>query len=227
MKDYQRDFIKFVIETDALRFGEFTLKSGRISPHFFNSAQFRTGESISRLAGYYAQHLVSSFGRECQTVFGPAYKGIPLAVSTAIVLAEKHQYPIGYTFNRKETKEHGDGGDMVGTALKPGMPLVIVEDVITAGTTLREVVPVLREKYQVAIKGVIISLDRCERGNDGGSSAKEEAERELHLSILPLVTIYEVIEYLESSASPDLAKFVPAMREYLGKYGSADSKKER
>lgn len=221
MKDYQREFINFTIETDALRFGEFTLKSGRVSPHFFNSAQFKTGTSISRLAGFYAEHIVASLGRDCQSVFGPAYKGIPLAVSTAMVLAERHDYPIGYTFNRKEAKTHGDGGDMVGTTLTPGMPIVIVEDVITAGTTLREVVPVLREKYRVDIRGVIISLDRCERGSDGGCSAREEAERELGITVYPLITIHEIIEHLENGMpGAELKSYVPHIRDYLKQYGT-------
>jgi len=221
MKDYQRAFINFLIETGALRFGEFTLKSGRTSPHFFNSAQFNSGSSLATLAGFYAQHLIASLGRDCRTVFGPAYKGIPLAVATAIHLAEHHHYPIGYTFNRKEAKAHGDGGIMVGQPLQEGLPLVIVEDVITAGTTLKEIVPLLRDQYRVDIRGVIISLDRCEKGGDSGCSARTEAERELNITVLPLVTIHDVIEHIESAPElQSLRTHIPAIREYLKTYGA-------
>lgn len=220
MKDYQRAFIDFLIESQALRFGEFTLKSGRISPHFFNSAQFNSGKSISILSNFYAQHIIESLGRECKTVFGPAYKGIPLAVATAMTLAERFDYPIGYTFNRKEAKDHGDGGTLVGAPLSAGLPVVIVEDVITAGTTLKEIVPLLRNQYQVSIKGVIISLDRCERGADKSCSAKEEAARELAIEIFPLVSIRDVITHIEST--PQLAHLkthLPAVQNYLETYG--------
>lgn len=221
MKEYQREFINFLIDSEALRFGEFTLKSGRVSPHFFNSAQFNSGTSIARLASFYAQHLIESLGKECKTIFGPAYKGIPLAVATAISLAEHYQYPIGYTFNRKEAKGHGDGGVMVGSALTAGLPLVIVEDVITAGTTLKEIVPLLREHHKVDIRGVIISLDRGERGTDSTCSAKEEVERNLGIKVFPLVTIHQVIEQIESASElTHLRTHLPATRAYLESYGS-------
>jgi orotate phosphoribosyltransferase len=221
MKEYQRSFINFLIRSEALRFGEFTLKSGRVSPHFFNSAQFNSGGSISTLAGFYAQHLLTSIGQDCKTIFGPAYKGIPLAVATAINLAEHHKCSIGYTFNRKEAKAHGDGGVMVGTPLEAGMPLVIVEDVITAGTTLKEIVPLLREQYRVEIRGVIIALDRCERGADSGCSAKAEAERDLNIRVFPLVTIHDVIEHIETAEElAPLRQYMPATKAYLEAYGS-------
>lgn len=221
MKDYQRAFIRFLIESEALCFGEFTLKSGRISPYFFNSARFNSGKSIDMLSHFYAQHIVESVGKECASVFGPAYKGIPLAVATAMTLSSKFDYPIGYTFNRKEAKDHGDKGELVGHGLKTGDSIVIVEDVITAGTTLKEVVPQLRDRYQVEIKGVIISLDRCERGGDSTCSAKEEAARDLNLNIFPLVTTHEVIRYLEEEEkSSDLQKHIPLMNQYLKTYGA-------
>ena len=224
MKEYQREFIDFMIESEALRFGEFKLKSGRTSPHFFNSAQFNDGKRIAKLADFYAQHIIESIGRKCKSVFGPAYKGIPLATSTALTLAEKYHYPIGYTFNRKEVKDHGDGGELVGTQLLPGMPIVIVEDVVTAGTTLKEIVPLIREKYQSDIKGVIISLDRCERGADSSCSAKDEAERDLGIKIFPLVTIYEIINHIEEeSMLSQYHPHIPSIRAYLKEYGTPPS----
>jgi orotate phosphoribosyltransferase len=221
MKEYQHKFIEFLIESEALCFGEFKLKSGRISPYFFNSAKFNTGERLAKLAKFYAEHLIETIGRECKSVFGPAYKGIPLAVATAIELSSKHQYSIGYTFNRKEAKDHGDRGELVGAQLNPKDSIVIVEDVITAGTTLKEVVPQLRERYQVDIKGVIIALDRTERGSDSTLSAKDEAARDLNIKIFPLVTTPQIISYLENlNTKNDLQQFVPRIREYLETHGA-------
>jgi orotate phosphoribosyltransferase len=219
MKQYQQDFISFLIKTEALKFGDFTLKSGRKSPYFFNSGSFNSGDSLTTLARFYAEHIVSQVPERCVSIFGPAYKGIPLAVSTAMVLADKFSYPVGYTFNRKEVKEHGDRGELVGRALNVGESIIIVEDVITAGTTLREVVPQLRDRYGVKIAAVCIALDRCERGAQGESSAKDEATKELGLTILPLVTSYQIIEYLEQNQGVSQAQYVPAMKEYLKQYG--------
>ena len=221
MKEYQSKFIEFLINSQALCFGEFTLKSGRISPYFFNSARFNSGKSISILANFYAQHVIESVGRDCKSVFGPAYKGIPLAVATAMSLYQNHDYKIGYTFNRKEAKEHGDRGELVGAALNPQDAIVIVEDVITAGTTLKEVVPQLRQRYQVDIRGVIIALDRCERGGDSSCSAKDEAAKELDLQIFPLVTTHHIISYIEqSNSNKELQQFLPKIRDYLAQYGA-------
>ena len=222
MKPYQQEFISFLIKCDALCFGEFKLKSGRLSPYFFNSAKFNSGESIGRLAEFYAEHIIQTLGKDCKSVFGPAYKGIPLAVATATALFQNHHYPIGYTFNRKEAKDHGDKGELVGAQLSANDQIVIVEDVITAGTTLKEVVPQLRERYQVNIRGVFISLDRCERGGDNSCSAKDEAARDLHLDIYPLVTTYQIIEYLEATTDrSDLKAYVPQIKKYLETYGAA------
>ena len=220
MKAYQRSFIQFLIQSDALCFGEFTLKSGRISPYFFNSARFNSGKSIETLSRFYAQHIIESVGRDCVSVFGPAYKGIPLAVATAMTLSSQFDYQIGYTFNRKEAKDHGDRGELVGYGLKEGDSIVIVEDVITAGTTLKEIVPQLRTLYKVNIRGVIISLDRCEHGGENSCSAKEEAARDLNLNIYPLVTTHDVIAYLEEQEETiELRKHIPVMKHYLKTYG--------
>ena len=221
MKEYQSSFIEFLIQSEALCFGEFTLKSGRVSPYFFNSARFNTGKSIATLSRFYSQHIIETIGNDCVSVFGPAYKGIPLAVATAMTLCSEFNYQIGYTFNRKEAKDHGDRGELVGLNLNKGDAIVIVEDVITAGTTLKEVVPQLRERYQVNIKGVIIALDRCERGGDSTCSAKDEAARDLGLNIYPLVTTHEIIAYIEKQESNHtLKKYLPLMKQYLETYGA-------
>jgi orotate phosphoribosyltransferase len=222
MKDYQSSFIEFLIHSEALCFGEFTLKSGRISPYFFNSARFNSGKSIATLSRFYSQHIIESIGNGCISIFGPAYKGIPLAVATAMTLCSEFNYQVGYTFNRKEAKDHGDRGELVGLGLNKDDAIVIVEDVITAGTTLKEVVPQLRERYQVDIKGVIISLDRCERGGDKSCSAKDEAARDLGLNIYPLITTHEIISYLEAQEKTHpLQKYTPLIEKYLETYGAA------
>jgi len=198
MKTHQ--VIDFLVQSQALKFGEFTLKSGRQAPYFINTGSFDNGEKISRLAHFYAQKLVSLGLHKADAVFGPAYKGIPLCVSTAMSLSQHFDTNIGFAFNRKEAKTRGEGGEFVGTPLKRGMKVVLVEDVVTAGTTLQEVVPVLRERLGVEIVGVVILVDRAERGK-GELSAVQEAEAELSIEIHPIVTIFDIISYLSSPNS--------------------------
>jgi orotate phosphoribosyltransferase len=192
--------IDFLVETKALKFGEFLLKSGRKAPYFINTGCFDDGEKICRLSDFYAAKIVELGLDDVDVVFGPAYKGIPLCVSTAMSLQRNFNKNIGFCFNRKEAKTRGEGGDFVGKPISKGMRVVLVEDVVTAGTTLQEMVPVLRDKVGVEIAGVIILVDRAEKGT-GTCSAVEEAERDLGIKVTAIVTIHDVISYLSSANS--------------------------
>jgi len=212
MQDYQRDFFDFVIASGALRFGEFTLKSGRASPYFFNSGLFNTGDAIARLGRYYAASIHNS-GVEFDMLFGPAYKGIPLAVSTAIALNDHHQINVPYAFNRKETKDHGEGGIIVGAALE-GRVLVI-DDVISAGTSVRQSVDIINHA-QANFAGVAIALDRQERGQ-GKTSAIQEVEKEFGVQVSNIVNLDSLKEYLIEK--PEKIKELERIREYQKNYG--------
>lgn len=197
LEKYQIEFINFLLSANVLQFGEFKLKSGRLAPYFINAANFNNGELISELGRFYADHIVSSNLGKIDNIFGPAYKGIPLAVTTCISLFKNHDIKCGYSFDRKETKLHGDGGKIVGMKLEKDMRLVIVEDVITAGTTLSEIVPALRNSAEVEIAAVVISVDREEKGSSNTSALKEIQDR-LGIKILPIVAISQIIDYLAS-----------------------------
>lgn len=192
--------IDFLVQSKVLRFGEFTLKSGRNAPYFINTGAFDDGEKIAHLSSFYAQRLIDLGLDTVDAIFGPAYKGIPLCVSTAMALAEKHGKNVGFSFNRKEVKSHGDGGGFVGKPLVPGMRVALVEDVVTAGSTLNEVVPLLRESVGVEIAGVVILVDRDERGS-GECSAVQEAEQRHSIKIHPILTIHDIISYLSGENS--------------------------
>ncbi len=194
MKTYQQDFLDFAIRQSVLRFGEFTLKSGRISPYFFNAGLFQTGSAISRLGKFYAQAIVDS-GLAFDMLFGPAYKGIPLAAATAIALYEHHGKDYPYAFNRKEAKDHGEGGTIVGAPLQ-GRVLVI-DDVMTAGTAIREAADIVAAQG-ASLAGVAISLDRQERGK-GKQSAVQEVEALYGIKVISIVGLQEVIDHVGSS----------------------------
>jgi orotate phosphoribosyltransferase len=196
---YKQDFITFMMGAGALKFGDFTLKSGRRSPYFINTGAFDTGDKIARLGFYYAARIKEAMDagdtpKDITTVFGPAYKGIPIAVATAAALAGEYGADIGYTFNRKEVKDHGEGGGFVGRAPQGGDRIIIVDDVITAGTAAREVVPLIRSAADVDISGLFISVDRMERGKgSGGRSAVEEVREEFGVPVYPIVTVKEIL----------------------------------
>ncbi|MDR2487440.1 MAG: orotate phosphoribosyltransferase [Clostridiales Family XIII bacterium] len=203
MTGYKTDFIHFLAEAGALKFGDFTLKSGRRSPYFINTGAFDSGEKIARLGDYYAACIMEHIGSgtlpaDIRTVYGPAYKGIPLAVATASSLARVHGRDVGFAFNRKEAKDHGEGGSFVGAKLADGDRILLVDDVITAGTAIRETIPLLRAAADVEIVGLILSVDRMERGTAGAAgalsamSAVMEAERALGLRVLPIVNVREL-----------------------------------
>ncbi len=212
MKTYQQDFLDFAIGQSVLRFGEFTLKSGRISPYFFNAGLFQTGSAISRLGKFYAQAIVDS-GLAFDMLFGPAYKGIPLAAATAIALYEHHSKDYPYAFNRKEAKDHGEGGTIVGAPLQ-GRVLVI-DDVMTAGTAIREAADIVAAQG-ASLAGVAISLDRQERGK-GKQSAVQEVEAFYGIKVISIVGLQEVIDHVGSSLhDAALLEKVQAYRREFG-----------
>jgi orotate phosphoribosyltransferase len=212
MQNYQKEFLDFAIDVGVLRFGEFTLKSGRVSPYFFNSGLFNTGSSLARLGRYYAQAVVES-GIEFDMIYGPAYKGIPLASTLAIALADHHDRDIPYCFNRKEAKTHGEGGTIVGAEL--GGRVLIIDDVISAGTSVRESVDIINIA-DATTAGVVIALDRQERGQ-GETSAIQEVEKDYGLSVANIVCLDNLVEYLESSVGE--SKDLNAIHGYREQYG--------
>lgn len=212
MQAYQRDFIRFAIERGVLRFGEFTLKSGRTSPYFFNAGLFNTGVALAQLGRFYASAIVDS-GIAFDVLFGPAYKGIPLAAATAVALAEQHGRDLPWCFNRKEAKDHGEGGTLVGAALT-GRALII-DDVITAGTAIREVMQIIDAQGAKAA-GVLIALNRQERGK-GELSAIQEVERDFSIPVVSIVSLEQVLEYLEGDAQ--LKQHLAAVEAYRAQYG--------
>ncbi|WP_106229661.1 orotate phosphoribosyltransferase [Halomonas ventosae] len=214
MQDYQREFIAFAIEQGVLSFGEFTLKSGRVSPYFFNAGLFRTGGALARLGRFYARAIQAS-GLEVDVLFGPAYKGIPLAATTAVALADHHDRDLPYAFNRKEAKDHGEGGNIVGAALEGRV--LIIDDVITAGTAIREVMGLI-EGAGARAAGVLIALDRQERGQ-GETSAIQEVEAAYDMPVVSIVTLDLVLEYLEEHAGEALKGHAEAIRAYRARYG--------
>lgn len=196
MKAYQREFIEFALERQVLRFGEFTLKSGRTSPYFFNAGLFNTGRDLARLGRFYAAALVDS-GIEYDLLFGPAYKGIPIATTTAVALCDHHDIDMPYCFNRKEKKDHGEGGSLVGSELKGRV--MLVDDVITAGTAIRESMEII-EAHNAELAGVLIALDRQEKGK-GELSAIQEVERDFGCNIVSIIKLEDLINYLSDRKS--------------------------
>ena len=213
MHEYQREFIRFALDREVLRFGEFTLKSGRKSPYFFNAGLFNTGSALGRLGRFYAQAFVHSSLEDVDVIFGPAYKGIPLAAVTAVALADSFDRNMPYCFNRKEAKDHGEGGSLVGAPLKGRV--LIIDDVITAGTAIRHSVNLIGNEGATPY-GVVIGLDRCERGT-GDTSAVEEVRRTLGLQVHSVITMHDIIEWL--SEQPEMSKSLDLMHHYREQYG--------
>jgi orotate phosphoribosyltransferase len=212
MQPYQRDFIRFAIDRGVLRFGEFTLKSGRTSPYFFNAGLFNTGSALAQLGRCYAAAIVDS-KIPFDVLFGPAYKGIPLAAATVVALAEQHQLDVPWCFNRKEAKAHGEGGSLVGAPLAGDV--LIIDDVITAGTAIREVMQIINAQ-QAKAAGVLIALNREERGN-GELSAIQEVERDFGIPVVSIVSLTQVLEFLADD--PQLKQHLPAVEAYRAQYG--------
>ncbi|MHC4873285.1 MAG: orotate phosphoribosyltransferase [Planctomycetota bacterium] len=195
MEDYKKDFIEFMVRSGVLTFGDFTTKSGRKTPFFINTGNYDTGEQLARLGEFYAKALNETLGAEFDCLFGPAYKGIPLATTAAVALSNNYSQTVTYCFNRKEAKDHGEGGSIVGHKLSNGERVVIIEDVTTAGTSVRESVPLLKAAAEVEVKALIVSVDRMERGT-GEKSALAELKEEFGLIAIPIVTLDEIVEHL-------------------------------
>ena len=212
MKNYKKHFLRFAEERQALKFGEFTLKSGRISPYFFNAGTFYTGEALARLGRYYADAIVES-GIEFDMLFGPAYMGIPMVAAVSVALAEHHGRDLPWAFNRKEAKDHGEGGWLVGAPLE-GRALVI-DDVITAGTAIREVAE-LFERTEASIAGVFVAVDRQERGR-GELSAIQEVQESLGVPVRSIVSMSDIIVWLEEQEGRDADRV--ALKQYRKRYG--------
>jgi len=212
MLDYKREFLGFALDTGVLKFGEFTLKSGRKSPYFFNAGLFNSGRSLAQLGRFYASAIVDA-GVDFDLLYGPAYKGIPLAAATSIALADHHDRDVPYAFNRKEAKDHGEGGNIVGSPLRGDV--LIIDDVITAGTSVRESVDIITDQG-ARPSSVLIALDRQERGQDRRSAVDEVRER-FGMPVLSIVTLSDLIELLQEHA--DTQEALQAVRDYRDRYG--------
>lgn len=195
MEKYKQEFIEFMVESDVLKFGDFTLKSGRKSPFFMNAGAYVTGSQLMRLGRYYAQAIHEHYGEDFDVLFGPAYKGIPLSVATVIAFHEMYGREIRYCSNRKEVKDHGDTGILLGSKLKDGDKVVIIEDVTTSGKSIEETFPILKAQGDVTIVGLMVSLNRLERGK-GEKSALEEMKELYGIEANAIVTMAEVVEHL-------------------------------
>ena len=211
MEQYQKDFVDFTLETGVLKFGEFTLKSGRISPYFFNAGLFNTGSHLSQLGNFYAQAIKAS-NLQFDVLFGPAYKGIPLAAATAIALNDNFNRNVPYSFNRKEAKDHGEGGSIVGHPLEGD--ILIIDDVITAGTAIREAQDIINAN-DANTKGVIVALDRQEKGK-GELSAIQEVEQIFGIRVLSIINLSHIIEHLKASKNEDLVSRIESYRSQYG-----------
>lgn len=212
MQDYQREFIEFAIERGVLRFGEFTLKSGRVSPYFFNAGLFNSGQALAKLGRYYAA-AIETAAIPYDLILGPAYKGIPLAATTCVALANDYGRDVPYVFNRKEAKAHGEGGNLVGAPLEGRV--LIIDDVITAGTAIREVMALI-ETAGAMPAATLIALDRQEKGK-GELSAIQEVERDFGMPVISIITLTDLIEYLEEQ--PERSAEVESIRAYRKAYG--------
>lgn len=213
---YKENFIKFMVSCGVLSFGDFTLKSGRKAPYFVNTGNYKTGMQLAKLGEFYAE-CIKENNIPVETLFGPAYKGIPLAVACSVALYNNHQTEVNYCFDRKEAKDHGEGGVIVGKKLTDGEKVIIIEDVITAGTAIREVLPVLKAAADVNITGMVISVDRMEKGK-GELSAVQEVYKEFGIQVFPIVTVIDIIEAIRAGIVEG-KEYLDKMIEYRETYG--------
>ena len=214
---YKNEFIKFMVDSGVLTFGEFTLKSGRKAPYFINAGNYNTGSRLSKLGEFYADCFKEN-GVEADCLFGPAYKGIPLAASAAAALYNKYGIDIGCCFDRKEAKEHGEGGMFVGKQPENGDRVIIIEDVMTSGKALREVLPKLQDAADVKIEAMIITVDRMEKGLNSDLSAVQEVYRDFGVKVYSIVTIKDIIDAIENGVIEG-KEYLQAMRDYRKEYG--------
>ena len=214
---YKESFIKFMVDCGVLTFGEFTLKSGRVAPYFVNAGNYNTGEHLAKLGEYYAA-CIQENNIPVQTLFGPAYKGIPLSVSAAVALYHKYGNSVHYCFDRKEVKDHGEGGMFVGKQLEAGEQVVIIEDVMTSGKAVREVYPKLKGAADVNITGMVITVDRMERGLNSDKSAVQEVKTEFGIDVYPIVTMADIIGAIANDIVPG-KEYLDKMIAYREQYG--------
>lgn len=227
MEPYKREFIDFMVRSGVLTFGDFVTKSGRRTPFFVNTGRYRTGAQVARLGRFYADAIQNALGdRRIDVLFGPAYKGIPLVVATAIALHEAYGRDVAYCFDRKEAKDHGEGGRLVGHQPADGERVLFVEDVTTAGTSIRATVPLLQASARVELAGLVVSVDRQERGR-GADSALVEVGREFGMPTFSIVTLDDVVEHLAGREVDGRVVLTPAvlerLREYRAEYGAASA----
>ncbi len=215
--NYKQRFIKFMVENGVLKFGEFTLKSGRKAPYFINTGNYKSGAQLKKLGEYYAQCIVDN-GLSADTLVGPAYKGIPLAVTAAVSLYSNHNIDVNYCFDRKEVKDHGEGGLFVGKQLSDGERVIIIEDVMTSGKALRETLPKLRATANVEVAGMVISVDRMERGLESSLSAVQEVYKEFGVKVYSIVTMADIIAAIEDGVIEG-REYLDKMKEYRKQYG--------
>ena len=214
--NYKESFIKFMVECGVLTFGEFTLKSGRIAPYFINCGNYKTGAQLAKLGEYYAE-CIHDNNIPVETLFGPAYKGIPLAVSTVVALSNKFGIDVNYCFDRKEAKDHGEGGMFVGKTLVDNEKVVIIDDVMTSGKALRESMPKLKGAANVDVTGMVITVDRMERGT-GDKSAVQEVKEEFGVTVYPIVTMEDIIDAIRNDIVPG-KEYLDKMLAYREEYG--------
>lgn len=216
LTEKKKEFIEFMMDSDVLRFGDFVTKSGRNTPYFVNTGNFRTGKQIATLGKFYATLIKETCGENFDCMFGPAYKGIPLAASAAAALYNEYEIDKPYFFNRKEEKDHGEGGSIVGYKPKDGDRVIIIEDVITAGTAVRETMPILEKAADVKVKDMFISVNRCEVGQNPEKTTIMEIMEDFGINIHAIITVQDIYEYLKQNGSYE--EILPKMEEYMKKY---------
>lgn len=222
MQAYKKEFIEFMVDCGVLKFGDFVTKSGRNTPFFVNTGFYRTGPQLKKLGEYYAKSIKEHFDEEFDLLFGPAYKGIPLSVATTIALSDEYGDAVRYCSNRKEVKDHGDKGILLGSPINDGDRIIIIEDVTTAGTSIEETMPILKAQGDVTVLGLIVSVDRCERGQ-GDKSALSEIQDKYNMKTEAIVTMEEVVDHLYNKPYRGKViiddKLKTAIDEYYEKYG--------
>lgn len=220
LRNYKKEFIEFILDNKALSFGDFTLKSGRKSPFFMNTGSYNDGKQLIDLARYYAEAIKDNFGLDFDVIFGPSYKGIPLAVATSMAIYQLYGKKVAYSANRKELKDHGDKGAFLGDDLSRPSRVVIIEDVTTSGKSIDETFPLISRNEQVEVLGLVVSLDRCEHAKDTSKTALEELGEKYKIQTASIVSMKEVIDYLKSQKNPILTdELLERIGNYYAEYG--------